>query len=67
MYPGHVQSEDKFSQQLILKFMLASSPVEDYLRQNRPLSDRQVESLSVTLESLQTYLNIWKQKHGKKG
>jgi hypothetical protein len=46
--------------------MLASSPVEDLLRQNRPLSDRQVESLSVTLESLQTYLNIWKQRHGKK-
>ena len=66
MYVRRVQGEDKFSQQLILKFMLASSPVEDLLRQNRPLSDRQVESLSVTLESLQTYLNIWKQRHGKK-
>ena len=60
-----MEHHEQLAQELIAKFMAASSPLEAYLQQKGPMTDVQLESLSVTLESLQTFLQIWKQKHGK--
>ena len=51
------------TQRLIAHLMLASAPVEEYLQQNKPLTAQQYESLSLTLEGLQTFLEVWKRKH----
>jgi len=51
---------------LVADFMTASTPLEQYLQQGGPLTDLQVESVSITVGNLQTFLVIWKRKHGKK-
>jgi hypothetical protein len=39
------------------------TPVEKYLKEGRPLTDLQVESLSLAAGVLQTFLDIWKSRH----
>ena len=39
------------------------TPVEKYLKEGRPLTDLQVESISLAVGVLQTFLNIWKARH----
>ncbi len=51
---------------LIAKFMSASVPIETYLQQGRPLTDAQLELISLTVAGLQTFLDSWKRKHNKK-
>jgi hypothetical protein len=46
--------------------MSASAHLELYLEQQRPLTDLELESLSLTLESLQGLIVLWKVKHAKK-
>jgi len=48
---------------VIAAFMSASTPVEEYLRQGRPLTAREFESISLTIKSLQTFLDVWKKKN----
>jgi uncharacterized membrane protein len=55
------------SEGLIARFMTASTPVEVYLQQHGPLSPLELDSLTLTLRSLQTFLDIWKQKEGPTG
>jgi len=52
---------------LVARFMTASPPVETYLQQHGPLSLAELDSLTLTLRSLQTFLDIWKQKEGPRG
>jgi len=49
---------------LIAEFMSASSPVEKYLQQGRPLTAQEFDSLSLTISGLQTFLDVWKRKNG---
>ena len=53
------------SQEIIRRFLVASSPLEAYLQLHRPLTPLELQSLTVTLTSLQTFLDIWKQKEGR--
>jgi hypothetical protein len=50
-------------QRLIANFMSASAPMEEYLRQGRPLTPQELESVSLTISGLQTFLDIWKRKN----
>ena len=61
-----MDEEDVNSQRLIANFMAASTPVEKYLQQGGRLTDLELQSLSLTIDSLQTFLNIWMSKHDKK-
>jgi hypothetical protein len=54
------------AQRLIANLMSASAPREMYLQQGKPLTDLQMESLALTIEGLQTFLDVWRRKHGKK-
>jgi len=49
----------------IAKLMSASAPVEEYLRQGRPLTAQEFQSLSLTISGLQTFLDVWKRKNEK--
>jgi hypothetical protein len=59
MYNNHVNDE-----KLIAHFMSASAPLERYLQQGKPLTALQLESISLTIDGLFTYLDTWKRKHG---
>ena len=58
--------EDVTTQRLIANFMTASVPVEKHLQQGGRLTDLELQSLSLTIDGLQTFLNIWMTKHSKK-
>ena len=45
---------------LIANPMSASPPIEEYLRQGRPLTAQEFDSLSLTISGLQTFLDIWR-------
>lgn len=51
---------------LIATFMAAITPLERYLRRGRPLTGLQVESLSLALRTLETFLEVWKASKGYK-
>ena len=51
-------------QRLLANFMSASALMETYLQQGGQLTPLQLESLSLTIEGLQSFLDIWKRKHG---
>ena len=38
---------------------------EQYLQHGGPLTDLEVQSMSLTIKNLQLLLDIWRQKHGK--
>jgi hypothetical protein len=57
--------DDATTRRLIAEFLSSSTPVEQYLKRGGPLTDLQLEALSLTVDSLQTFLDIWKMKHGK--
>jgi hypothetical protein len=59
-------SEEAEAHHVIANFMSASAHLELYLEQQRPLTDLELESLSLTLESLQGLIVLWKIKHAKK-
>ena len=48
---------------LLANLMSASAPVEEYLRQSRPLTAQEFDSLSLTISGLQMFLDVWKRKH----
>lgn len=48
---------------LLAKLMSASAPIEEYLRQGRPLTDQEFDSLTLTISGLQTFLDVWKRKN----
>ena len=54
------------TQKLIARFMSASSPVEAYLQKHGPLTHIEVESLTLTVSGLQTFLEIWKRKENER-
>ncbi len=58
--------KDVTTQRLIADFMAASTPIEKYLQQGGQLTDLELQSISLTIDSLQTFLNIWHAKQGKK-
>jgi hypothetical protein len=60
-----VNDEEVETQKLIAHFMSASAPLERYLQQGRPLTALQLESISLTIDGLFTYLDTWKRKHSK--
>lgn len=51
---------------LIANLIAAVSPLEKYLRRGRPLTGLQVESLSLVLRTLETFLAVWKAGKGYK-
>jgi len=59
-------NDDATTRRLIAEFLSSSTPVEQYLKRGGPLTDLQLEALSLTVDSLQTFLDIWKMKHDKK-
>jgi len=66
MYSDRMADEDVTTHRLIADFMTASTPVETYLQQDGRLTDLELQSLSLTIDGLQTFLNIWKTKHHNK-
>ena len=65
IYRGRMVDDDATTRRLIAEFLSSSTPVEQYLKRGGPLTDLQLEALSLTVDSLQTFLDIWKMKHGK--
>jgi hypothetical protein len=51
-------------QHLVADFMGVSTKMERHLQQRGPLTQLQVESLTLTISSLQTFLDTWKEKRG---
>ena len=51
---------------LIANLMTALIPIEKYLKRGRPLTGVQVESLSLALQTVQTFLAVWKAGKGYK-
>jgi hypothetical protein len=54
------------SHRLVADFMIASTPLEKYLQEGSPLTEVELDSVEVTLDSLQLFLDAWKRKHGQK-
>lgn len=54
MEPGH---------RILAKFMSASAPVEKYLQEGGTFTTQELESLSLTISGLQTFLDTWKRKY----
>ncbi len=54
------------TEQMIAAFMSASAPIESYLQGGKPLTDRQLEMISLTVSGLQTFLDAWKRKRRPK-
>ena len=55
--------KDKEVQRMIADFMKASAPLETYLQQRGPLTPLQIESITLTVSGLQTFINVWKKKN----
>ena len=51
------------SHRLVANFMSGSAPLEEYLRQGKPLTDSEMELISLTLAGLQTFITVWKRKN----
>jgi len=51
---------------LIANFMTALIPIEKYLKGGRPLTGLQVESLSLALATVESFLAVWKAAKGYK-
>ena len=51
------------SYRMISKLLAAMTPVEKYLKEGRPLTDLHVESISLAVGVLQTFLDIWKARY----
>ena len=51
------------SRRLLANLMSASAPMEEYLRQGRPLTAQEFDSLSLTISGLQTFFDVWKRKN----
>lgn len=49
---------------LVADFMTASAPLEAYLQQGQPLTPLQLQSITNTIDGLQTFLDVWHKKHG---
>ena len=58
--PGNTEGH-----QLVANLIAASFPLEKYLQQKQPLTDLEIESLSMTVNGLQSFIDIWKKTHGK--
>ena len=48
---------------LIANLMSASTPIEAYLQQGKPLTPLDLDSLSLTISGLQTLLDVWRRKN----
>ena len=51
-------------ERLIADFMAATTGLEKYLKEGRPLRPLQFESMHLTVSMLQTFLNAWKLRYG---
>lgn len=51
-------------ERLMADFMTATTGLEKYLKEGRPLRPLQFESMSLTISMLQTFLNVWKLRYG---
>lgn len=56
-------AKDTATYRMVSKLLAATTPVEKYLKEGRPLTDLQVESISLAVGVLQTFLDIWKARH----
>jgi hypothetical protein len=65
MYSDRMTGELE-TQKLIANFMAASNELERYLQDGKPLTPLQLESLSVAVSGLHTFLDSWKRKYGQK-
>ena len=63
---NRMYNDDVTARRIIAQFLSYSIPVEEYLKRGGPLTDLQLESIILTVDSLQTFLDTWKMKHGKK-
>jgi hypothetical protein len=57
---GRIENPDVFK--IIADFMASSAPLERYLQEGRPLTHLQLESITLTVDQLQAFLNIWNRK-----
>ena len=55
--------EQLHANQLLATFMSASAPMEAYLQQGGALTPLQLQSLTLTIEGLQSFLNRWVEKY----
>jgi hypothetical protein len=53
-----MDDESLLANQIIAQFMTASAPLEKYLQHGGALTDLQLESVSLTVSGLQTFLDI---------
>jgi hypothetical protein len=53
-------------EEVIAQFLSTSSRLEKYLQDGKPLTMQQLESLSVAVSGLHTFLDSWKRKYGQK-
>ena len=66
MYSGRMTEEDAATHELIAEFMSVSTQLERYLQEGKSLTTVQLESLSLTVSGLHTFLDSWKRKHSPK-
>jgi hypothetical protein len=57
-------SEDPDVFKLIANFLAVSAPLEKYLQEGRPLTNLQLEFITLTVDQLQTFLDIWNKRQG---
>ena len=58
-----MNNEELQTNQLLATFMSASAPMEAYLQQGGPLTPLQLQSLTLTIDGLQSFLNRWVEKY----
>jgi hypothetical protein len=50
--------------QLIADFLAVSSPLEAFLQQRKPLTNLELQSITLTVDGLQDFLAAWTRNNG---
>lgn len=66
IYSDSMTEEDVAAHKLIAQFMSVSTKLEKYLQEVKPLTPLQLESISLTISGLHTFLDSWKRKMPKR-
>jgi hypothetical protein len=55
--------DEQEAHRIVANFLTASAPLERHLQEGKPLTKLELESITLALDQINTFLNIWSRKH----